>query len=132
MTQEPARTGIGDIPIQIKNAAGQLEELKLVPTLEACQTLSRLSGGLVELSRKVVALDFDSIVTVVSFGLGYGGTRRPPKDFEKRLYATGLNRLAAPCVQFINNIANGGEPLVYSDAEDVEANQDSSNPPKAG
>lgn len=132
MSQEPARTGIGDIPIQIKNSNGQLEDFKLVPTLEACQTLSRLSGGLVELSRKIVALDFDSIVTVVSFGLGYGGTRRPPKDWEQRLYSTGLNKLAAPCVQFINNIANGGQPLVLTEAEEGEANQDSSNPPKAG
>lgn len=126
---EPARTGIGDIAVELLDSKGELKALTLKPSLQACQALSRINGGLVNLSSRVSALDLDSIVTVLAYGLGYGGTKRPPKDFEERVYRTGLVALSTPCTQFVNIVANGGKPLADKGSEPEGEDSGGQNPP---
>jgi hypothetical protein len=99
------------------------EQLVLRPSLLAAQQLSRAAGGFVELNNRISKLDFDTIVSVVALGLGYGaGTTRQPQNLEERVWRTGLAELAVPCVQFVTLLANGGRPL-------AEAHDDTASPP---
>jgi hypothetical protein len=114
--ESSTRAGAGDVPIVLDG-----ETVKLTPNLRAAQTLSRVGGGLIELGQRVARIDVDAITTIITLGLGYGGENPPPKDLDEKIFRSGLAKLAAPCVRYLNVLGNGGRPL-------EEARQDSENP----
>ena len=112
------------------------EHRELVPSYAAMVAISARGGGLRGAIERVLNLDAETIVAVVTVGLGYGGDRRPPADLAERIWRTGFmlhsGGLADACFRYVNALANGGRPLA-EDSEDGkvgEARQDSADPPR--
>ena len=118
-----AQLGMGNIPIVLDG-----NEYILVPSLNATQSLSRQNGGIRGAVDALVKLDFDLVVRVIQLGLG-PKVAAGIKNLPEVVYHTGLTDntggLAAKCIEYLNVLANGGRPL------DVEASQDTQNPPNA-
>lgn len=107
--------GVGDVSIKLVDLKTQAEEpFVLKPSLHAAMHLSRQAGGILNLIRRCEGYDFDTINMVVAFGLGYTGTG--PKELPGRVFATGMTTLAAPCITYLYNLANGGRPMTEADA----------------
>ena len=105
MTDTP-RAGDGDIPVTIDG-----EDFVLTPTFEAAKALLGREGGLVEMVRRVGTLDLNAVSEVIAHGLGYGMTKRPPKDLPQRIWRTGItdeSGLTEKCIEYLHTLANGG------------------------
>ena len=101
---DKARLGAGDVEFELDG-----KQVALRPSLQACQAISRMHGGLLEALRKVGNGDMDTIVSVVGFGLGL----KPGDDFDavaEQVWRTGPTKVAVPAIKFIGNISNGGRP----------------------
>lgn len=122
-----AKLGGGDVPIQLDD-----EELVLRPTLYAAQTISRQSGGIAGAVERVLKLDFDAVLSVISIGLGYGPSKKAPADLAERIWRTGLSddtgSLAERAVTYLRVLSAGGRLPQKEKAE--EDNQEPANPPK--
>lgn len=120
------RAGDGDVPVTIDG-----EEFVLTPNFNAAKLLSARSGGILNMVDRVVKLDVEAVLDVITLGLGYGPARRPPKDLAERIWRTGMTDstggLADRCIEYLHILANGGRPLARD--PDEEAHQDSANPP---
>lgn len=133
--QKPS-LGAGDVPIKLLKTDGVTEEeLVLRPTFGAAQTLSRQHGGYMAVIEKLSRLDLDTIVMVVTLGLGYvygggGGTRKPPTDLQERIWRTGLTDdsggLVERCITYIRSLSGGGRLPV--NAEEEGTGEDTGNP----
>ncbi len=97
-----AELGVGDVPVTIDG-----EQLVFRPTLHAVKILSQ-QGGLAGMIQRCSVLDFDAILMVTIAGLGLTGNGS--KDLPEKIYRTGLFRMSAACIKFINVLANGGRP----------------------
>lgn len=101
------RAGEADIPVEIDG-----EKFTLTPSFEAMKTLSARSGGIMNAMQSVMRLDLDTIVDVLALGVGYGPTRRPPKDFAERVWRTGLTDdtggMAAKAADYLQVLSRGG------------------------
>ena len=111
-----AMPGEGNIPFELDG-----KDMELVPTLQACMTISRIAGGLNAAVQRCLQLDFDTIEQIVTAGLALNPTQA--RKVGEAIYKTGLIALSAPCIDFINVVANGGKPLPEDDEEDGEADQ---------
>lgn len=121
----------GEVAVEILDSSfTKLERHVLTASLNCCRSLSRMDGGLLPLAQKVASLDMDTIMTVLYLGLGYYGTRRPPKDLEERIYRTGFVKFTTPCSTLITYVANGGKAPKDTTGESAEASQDNQNPPQ--
>lgn len=107
MVKEPARLGAGDVEVVIGD-----ETFVLRPSYMAAKTISGSTGGIAGAMSRVVALDVDTIMMVLNVGCGFMGTKRPPKDFAEKVWATGFTddtgRLAEHCVTYLRILAGGG------------------------
>lgn len=110
--------GEGDVPITIKG-----EELYLRPTLGACLTISRMSGGMQKTMDRLMSLDVDALVQVIAAGLGKPVTR----ELQAAVYESGLFVIRIPAMRFITVINNGGKPV--TDDSEGEDDNDDENPP---
>ena len=90
--------GAGNVEIEL---AG--EQLTLKPTLHACQSISRQSGGIVGAIQALGRLDFDALVNVIALGIG-----RKNKDIEEAVFSTGMDVLNPLAIEFVTNISTGG------------------------
>lgn len=126
-----ARLGAGDVPITLLNEAGDPEDLVLKPSYNAARTLSRTAGGLMGAMERVAKLDTDTVVQVITLGLGYDSqNRRAPRDLDERVWSTGLSDdsggLAERCVTYIRVLMSGGK---LPKTDEAEARDDSPDPP---
>lgn len=112
MKKDTPVPGQGDIAITLD---GIPETLR--PSLAACIGVSRLHQSPQVTATKIMELEFDSIATVTALGLGVKVTR----EFQEKVYRTGLLNLAAPLIKFIRVINNGGK----LDEDEPEAPKDS-------
>ncbi|PSJ60744.1 hypothetical protein [Pseudaminobacter soli (ex Li et al. 2025)] len=103
MTKSKAALGAGNVEIELDG-----ETVTLRPSLQAAQTISRQAGGISSALSAVGRFEFDTIVTVVTLGLGLTGN--DAKEVPGRVYRTGLSDLIAPLSIYLANIANGGRP----------------------
>lgn len=99
------------------------ERVVLKPTLYACQTISRRTGGLVEAVRRIGNLDVDEIIHVISLGLGHANGE--DKDLGEKIFRTGVAEVALAAVKYLNAISNGGKAP-------AEKSQDGSGEPEEG
>lgn len=98
-----AEPGAGDVPITL---AG--EQLTLVPSLEACRTISKLAGdSLGQAIARCNRLDFDFLVEVIALGLS-ATSPALKKQIQDKVYHTGVISVAADCILFIRTVMNGG------------------------
>ena len=85
------------------------EKVALKPSLNACQTISRQSGGISAAVAAVGKFDLDVIVSVVTLGLGATGDAA--KAIPDKVWRTGLADLVGPVTKYLMVIANGGRPV---------------------
>lgn len=96
--------GAGDVPITLCG-----EELILVPSLEACRTISKMAGdSLAQAINRCNRLDFEFVVEVVSLGLS-ATSPKLKKEVEAKVYETGLISISADCILYIRTVMNGGK-----------------------
>lgn len=110
--------GDGDIVIELDG-----KQFTLRPTLQACQQISRMAGGLTAVRMKIGGLDFDTICDVIGYGIGLNPTQRA-KMLPEAVYRAGIINLIAPLVDFVMIIANGGRPLPMDEEEPDEEEGD--------
>jgi hypothetical protein len=96
------------------------EKLVLRPTLNACQTVSRMTGGIMDAIRRVGNYDFDLMVTIIALGLDLK-SKRDVEALPDRVWRTGMNKVARPVLQYLSVIANGGRPLEDGEEDPPEA-----------
>ena len=102
--------GAGDIQIKLGE-----NDIVLRPSLQACQALASVRGGIADMTSRCLNLEFDAIYQVVLAGMG--GTKS--KDLPGLIYEAGLIPLSEPCIRFLQVVANGGQPL-SDEGEDDE------------
>jgi len=117
-TVELPLPGSGDIPFTLDG-----EDLFLKPSLKACMSVSRLHNNPHETASKVMAMDFDTIVSVVGFGLN----RPVSKELQEKVYKTGLVELRPALISFIHVVNNGGRPINVD--KTTEEQEEEGNPP---
>ena len=94
-----AKLSAGDVEITLNGKTYVMR-----PTLKACLSISRQSGGILEAVRRVGSYDFDQIVAVLSAGL----EREDKEELSEEIFRNGVVTLAAPAIKFLTVIANGG------------------------
>lgn len=118
MTKTLPLPGSADVPIILDG-----EELSLKPTLEACLRISRLHTSPYETANKIMAMDFDTITSVIAAGL----RRTVNKELQEKVFRTGIVNIRAELVSFIHIVNNGGRPL---EDESEDDKKDETNPPE--
>ncbi len=113
-----AVVGAGNVAIKLMG-----QDYTLVPSLSAMQGVSRLNNGIRGAIDEVIRLNFDTIVRVISLGLG-GKVANQIKDLPSVCYNSGLvdgteGELAAKCVEFLTILSNGGRPVNKDDADET-------------
>ena len=115
MTNKTYPPGAGDVILVLGD-----EEITLKPTLAAGLAISRQAGGIRGAIDKVMALDLDTIVSIIRVGVGPKEMKRL-NGLEEKVYANGLmdsqGELLAKLVEFLGNIARGGRPADEEDGE---------------
>lgn len=126
--------GSGNVPIIVDG-----EAMELVPSYAAMVKINSRGGGLRGAMERILQLDAETIIEVITVGCGFGPNKRPPKDFHERLWKTGFmlssGGLADAAFSYVNILANGGKPLPDPDGEGGDegsegASHDSQDPPK--
>ena len=118
MSEKP-EVGAGNVTITFANES----TATLKPSLAACQGICRLHGNLAQTVGKVLNGDIDTIVSVISLGVG-----KHAKEIPQLVYETGVYALAADVIRFINIVSNGGRPL----AEEAQSDEDPPDKSEAG
>lgn len=107
MAKEPARIGAGDVEVVIGD-----EVFVLRPSYIAARTISGSAGGITGAMDRVMRLDVDTIMNVLTVGCGFVGAKRPPKDFAEKVWASGFTddtgALAERCIVYLRVLAGGG------------------------
>jgi hypothetical protein len=107
----------GEIEIELWNMKeGELQTVILKPTLRAAKMISRQRDGYMGASQAIMQMNFDAYVQIIATAMGL--TEKGAEDMADRVYKTGLSGLAAPLIQFIRNLANGGKPPVDKELAD--------------
>lgn len=105
-----ASLGAGNVDITILDNTYTLK-----PTLLAAKTISKELGGGLGAINAISRFESEAITKIISVGLGLtaNGEKKfaEEKGLEAAVYETGYMELAAPCLQFVNSILNGGKPL---------------------
>lgn len=104
-----ARIGIGDVDITID---GEIKRLKT--SFRAAQSLSRQYGGFSDIVSRLVKMDLDVIESVMAAGLHLTDAGRVGLD--EKIYRNKPASFISPCIKYISNLANGGQPLEDSTA----------------
>lgn len=93
------------------------EVFRLVPTLQAAQTLSRHFGGFTGMIGVLRKVDIDDQVAIISAGAGLNV--KAASDLWGRLWRSGdYQRTAGPLSDYLGILINGGKPLEPSKAGD--------------
>lgn len=111
-----AAPGAGDIPIDLVG----VPDAVLKPTLHACETISKMHGGLAAAVIKCRNLDFDLVAEVIALGLNATSAMQR-KQVREAVYLTGTINCAAVAMLFIRTVANGGVRPNDEEADEEEA-----------
>lgn len=114
---DSARIGIGDVEISL---GGETKRLKA--SFRAAQTLSRQFGGFSQIVDRLVKIDFDVIESVVAAGLHLTDAGRD--GLSEKIYASKPTTFVGPCIRYVSNLANGGQPIEPKDAVEFEDDED--------
>jgi len=91
--------------------------LELKPTLRAARVANTVRGGFTAALRGIQDGDMNTIVMVISAGIG---KTKPDEinDMEETLFNEGIDKFIGPSVQFIVRLMNGGrDPAAEADKE---------------
>lgn len=107
--------GAGDVHITLGDT-----DVTLRPSLKAAMALSGRQGGIVDMVNRCVNLEFAAIHDVIVAGMG----GKTSKDLQQLIFEAGLGDLAAPCIQYLNVLANGGRAVHADEGEDDEGKRE--------
>lgn len=81
----------------------------LKPTLGAAVTISRAYDGFTNAIRSISGFNFEAILLVIIQGLGLSD--QEARGMDEKVYRSGVQHLASPCIRYINVLSNGGRPI---------------------
>lgn len=115
MAQKPSiYPNSGDIELDLGDT-----HLVLKCTLQAGLSISRQAGGIRGAIDKVMAMDIDTIVSVIRAGVG--PEARKLKDLERMVFENGLTdaqgEVLGKIVEYLFNLARGGRPAPTDEEE---------------
>lgn len=116
--------GIGDVKIELIDLeTGEPETLTLKPTYRAATSINKHFGGYAAAIESVSKVDLDAFAEIIKYGVGF--TPNGAKGLGERVWRTGSMTLAAPIVEFLSILINGGKPMgdkqIEDDAQSGEA-----------
>jgi len=106
---EEATLGAGDVEIDLGG-----DKVVLRPSLRAAMKLTTQPGGLSSMVQRCSNLDIEAISDVIITG----GSIKVDELTKELIFETGLLSLAAPCITYLNALANGGKLLSEDKNED--------------
>lgn len=120
------KIGSGRVPVRLDG-----KDFVLVPTLEACQEISDMAGGIQGAVQRCQMLNFKTICDIVGSGLEVNGKRlnvgQRDRFIPKAVYEAGLIGISASCIEFCHVVANGGR-MPDPDEEEAEEEDGDENP----
>ncbi len=85
------------------------EEVTLKPTFLAASRIPKVFGGYMPAIEAISKLDPGAMETVLAFGLGLTAHGQKQMNLPEKIYATGFAKVAAPCIEFLTILMNGGK-----------------------
>jgi len=120
--EKKAQLGAGDVSLVLDG-----ETVYLKPSYFAARTISQQTGGIQGAIERVLRVDMDAIVTVVTLGLGYGQQKPAPKDLAEKIWRAGLTddtgRVVERAILYLRVLMGGGRMPADEDDE-VVASED--------
>lgn len=83
------------------------EEVTLKPTFLAATRIPKAFGGYMPAIDAISKLDPNAMEVVIAHGMGL--TPHGQKGLDEKIYRTGCPVVAAPCLEFITILMNGGK-----------------------
>lgn len=93
------------------------EEVTLKPTFLAASRIPKAFGGYMPAIDAISKLDPNAMETVVAFGMGLTPHGQKQLNLPEKIYETGYPKVAAPCIEFLTILMNGGKRV--SDTEEA-------------
>lgn len=89
------------------NLAG--EEVSLKPTFLAASRIPKAFGGYMPAIDAISKLEPSAMETVIAFGMGLTPHGQKQMNLPEKIYETGYPIVAAPCIEFLTILMNGGK-----------------------
>jgi hypothetical protein len=83
------------------------EEVTLKPTFYAASRIPKHFGGYMPAIDAISKLDPNAMQVVIAHGLQL--TQIGQKGLDEKIYAAGYPKVAAPCIEFLTILMNGGK-----------------------
>ena len=96
------------------------EEVTLKPTFLAASRIPKAFNGYMPAIDSVSKLDPAAIETILAFGMGLTAHGQKQMNLPEKIYETGYPKVAAPCIEFLTILMNGGKRVNEEEAEDQE------------
>lgn len=87
----------------------ETETLCLKPTLAAIKAISTHFGSIQDAMQRVAARNFQAVEYIVQQGLALD--KKAARGLDERIYRTGVNDVAGPCIEYLGVLQRGGRPL---------------------
>lgn len=95
------------------------ESVTLKPTFYAASRIPKHFGGYMPAIEAISKLDPNAMEVVIAHGLQL--TQAGQKGLDEKIYSTGYPKVAAPCIQFLTILMNGGKtPEETEEAKSTE------------
>lgn len=90
------------------------------PTYGAAKGINRHFGGLRAALEEVTKLNADAMEVIIAYGLDLTPRGQKEMKLGERIYEQGIPHCAAPCVEFLTLLMNGGKPISEDKSEGRE------------
>lgn len=85
------------------------EDFELKPTYGAASKISKTYNGYMPAIEAISKLDMEAMEVVIAHGLGLTIHGQKKLDLPARIYEAGVAKVAAPCIEFLTILMNGGK-----------------------
>lgn len=93
------------------------ETVELKPTYGAATRIPKHFGGYMPAIDAVSKLDPSALETIIAYGMDLTPAGQKKLDLPRKIYETGYPKVAAPCIEFLTILMNGGKRV--SDTEEA-------------
>lgn len=97
------------VTFTMRTAEGGDEEVTLKPIYKAARGISKHFGGYMPAIDAVSKLDPAALEVVIAFGADIPPSVQKNLKLPERIYETGIAKVAAPCIEFLTILMNGGK-----------------------
>lgn len=85
------------------------EEVTLKPTFLAASRIPKAFGGYMPAIDAISKLDMSAMEVVIAHGMGLTPHGQKQLNIPEKIYQSGIAKVAAPCVEFLTILMNGGK-----------------------